>query len=178
MEIRDNDYEELLAKEQKRRRIKIFRHSLGFAIMVFFVFYTFFSEYFDYYIRLLLMIGAIIYANYELYRLIKHIKAFLSLTDELHFEDGEIIKYNPDVRKTKKWIPIESVEKVYFNIVEKPNSLFVVFEKDGDKFAESFYKQRIQDRKEFIEVLKEKDLLRRESISFQDLKEEIEQANA
>jgi len=178
MKVQEDNYEEMLAKEQKRRRIKIFRHSLGFVIMVFFVFYIYFSDLADFYIRLILMIGAVIYANYELYRLIKHVKAFLSLTDELHFEDGEIIKYNPDFRKTKKWIPIESVEKVYFNIIEKPNSLFVVYKKDGYKFAESFYKQRIKDREEVMEVLKERDLIRRKSISFQDLKDEIEQANS
>lgn len=178
MKVRENDYEEMVNKEQRRRRIKIFRHLLGMGIMVAFVIYTFFSDYFEYYIRLLLIVGAVLYASYELYRVVKHSRAFLSLTDELHFEDGEIIKYNPDSSRTKKWIPIESVEKVYFNITEKPNLLFVVYEKDGNKFAESFYKQRIKDRSDFIETLKEKDLLRRESISFQDLKEKIEQANS
>ncbi len=178
MKIRENNYGDLLRKEQRRRKIKIFRHSLGVAIMVAFVIYTLFSDYFDYYIRLLLVIGAVIYASYELYKLTKNIRALFSLIDELHFDDGEIIKYNPNFRKTKKWIPIESVEKVYFNITDKPNSLFVVYEMDGNKFAESFYKQRILGREEFIETLKEKGLFRREPISFHDLKEEIKQANS
>jgi len=173
MEKAGESYQELLKKEQRRRKIKMFRHSLGFTIMVGFLFYISFYHSLDY-IWILIMVGAIIYANYEFYRLIKHVKAFYSLDDELHYEDGEIIKYNARSRKTKKWIPIENVEEVYLFVEDKPNLLFVVYEKDGAKMAESFYKQRIKQRDEFMKDLKESSLIVEEPVSFEELKTKIE----
>ncbi len=173
MKDRDNNYEELLSKEQRRRKIKIFRHALGFAIMVGFLFYLAFYQTLDN-IWILVMVGAIIYANYEFYRLIKQIKAFISLDDELHYEEGEIIKYNVRRKKTKKWIPIENVEEVYLDVEDKPNLLFVVYEKDGAKMADSFYKQRIKQRDEFMTDLKERSLIVDEPVTFDELREKVE----
>ncbi|MBS3816719.1 MAG: hypothetical protein KGY76_04055 [Candidatus Thermoplasmatota archaeon] len=173
MKIRENDYEEQVQKERRRRKVKMIRHGLGIALMAFFILFVYFtwSEGFT---RLVLMVGGGIYLAYVLYSLYKDASAMFALTDELHFEDGEIVKYNPQVSKAKKWIPIENVKKVYFNISDKPNLIFVVYKKEGIELAESFYKQRIQEREEFIEELRERGLFEKESISFEELRDEVE----
>ncbi|MEF8873707.1 MAG: hypothetical protein V5A88_03435 [Candidatus Thermoplasmatota archaeon] len=173
MKIRENDYEEMLQKEERRRKIKIFRHLGGIGLMAVVVIFLYLRI--EGAVQIALIVGAILYILYVLRALYKDASALFSLTDELHFEDGEIIKYNPEMRKTKKWIPLESVEKVYFNITEKPNLIFVVYTKDDWKRGESFYKQRIPEREKFIEAVKEKGLFENDPISFQELKEEVEE---
>lgn len=167
------EYQELLEKEQRRRKIKMLRYLLGIIILAIFVFYTVFYTTLDD-LWLLLMVGAVLYINYELYRLIKQIKAFISLDDELHYEDGEVIKYNARRKKTKKRIPIESIDEVYLEVEDKPNLLFVVYNEDGTVKADSFYKQRIKKREKFMDVLEKKSLLADEPIRFEELKEKIQ----
>ncbi len=167
------DYRELLKKEQRRRKIKMFRHSLGFTIMIAFLIYILYYYPMDT-LWMLVLVGVIIYANYEFYRLIKQIKAFFSLDDELHYEEGEITKFNVRRKKTKKRIPIENVEEVYLNVQDKPNLLFVVYEKNGAKMADSFYKQRIKERDKFMADIEERSLIVEEPVSFEELKTKIE----
>ncbi len=102
------------------------------------------------------------------------IRTFISLDDELHYEDGEIVKYNARQQKSKKWIPLESVEEVYLEVEGKPNLLFVVYIEDDIKRAESFYKQRIKGREEFMNDIEENSLLIKEPITFEELKEKVE----
>jgi len=173
MDQAGESYRELLEKEQRRRKIKMFRHSLGFTIMVAFVFYILFYYSIDIF-WILVIVGILIYANYEIYRLIKQIKAFFSLDDELHYEEGEIIKYNARRKKTKKWIPIESVEEVYLNVEDRPNLLFVVYNEDGMKKADSFYKQRIKERDKFISDLEKRSLIVDKPVTFEELKIKVE----
>jgi len=123
---------------------------------------------------LILVAGAIIYINYVLYRLVREVKTFYSLDDELHYEDGEIIKYNARSKKTKKWIPIENVDEVYLNVEDKPNLLFVVYNEDGTKKADSFYKQRIKERDKFMADLEKRSLIVDKPITFEQLKEKVE----
>jgi len=166
-------YQELLDKEQRRRKIRIIRHSLGLTLMVIFVFLIVFLREIDT-IWLVLMVGAIIYINYVLYRLINEVKTLYALDDELHYEDGEIIKYNVRSKKTKKWIPIEDVEEVYLNVEDRPNLLFVVYNEDSMKKADSFYKQRIKERDKFMADLKERSLVVDKPVTFEQLKTKVE----
>ncbi|MFW6064187.1 MAG: hypothetical protein ACOC8Y_01270 [Candidatus Natronoplasma sp.] len=168
-----DDYRELLKKEQRRRKIKMFRHLLGFTIMIAFLIYILYYHPMDT-LWMLVLVGVIIYANYEFYRLIKQIRAFISLDDELHYEEGEITKFNVRRKKTKKRIPIENVEEVYLNVQDKPNLLFVVYEKNGAKMADSFYKQRIKEREKFMADLEERSLIEDEPVTFEELKEKVE----
>ncbi len=169
----EDGYQELLGKEKRQKNIRITRYSIGLVIMVIFVFWLVFFGPTDMY-RYAMLAVAIAYIVYALYRVLKGLNNLFSLTDELHYEDGELVKYNPKLRKAKKWIPLEKVEEVYFDIKDKPNLLFVVYRgKDGKK-ADSFYKQRIKDEEEFMEVLKEKSLISDESIKFEDLKKRVE----
>ncbi|MFP3872329.1 MAG: hypothetical protein ACOC55_05950 [Candidatus Natronoplasma sp.] len=172
MEIRENDYEEMLKKEKRRRKIRIFRHVAGIILMGAVVTFLYLSI--EGMVQIALMIGGILYILYVVYSLYKDASALFSLTDELHFQDGDIIKYNPDTRKTKKFIPLESVEMVYFNITDRPNLIFVVYDQDGWRRAESFYKQRIPEREDFIEAVKEEGLFENDPITFQELKEIVE----
>ncbi len=172
MKVRQNNYEELLKKEKRRRKIRVFRHLAGIILMAFVILFLYFRT--EGMVQIALMVGGILYILYVLRALYKDASALFSLTDELHFEDGDIIKYNPDMRKTKKWIALENVEKVYFNITDKPNLIFVVYDLDGWRRAESFYKQRIPEREKFVEEVKEKGLFDNDPISFSELKEEVE----
>jgi len=173
MDKSGESYRELLQKEQRRRKIRIIRHSLGITLMVIFVFLIVFLREIDT-IWLILMVGSIIYINYVLYRLINEVKTLYALDDELHYEDGEIIKYNVRSKKTKKWIPIEEVEEVYLNVEDKPNLLFVVYNENGAKKADSFYKQRIKERDKFMADLEERSLIVDKPVTFEQLKAKIE----
>ena len=166
-------YRELLDKEQRRRKIRIIRHSLGLTLMVIFVFLIVFLREIDT-IWLVLMVGSIIYINYVIYKLISEVKTLYSLDDELHYEEGEIIKYNARRKKTKKWIPIESVEEVYLNVEDRPNLLFVIYNEDGMKKADSFYKQRIKERDKFISDLEKRSLIVDKPVTFEELKIKVE----
>lgn len=168
-----DDYKELLQKEQRRRKIKIFRHLLGMIIMIAFSIYIiYFSP--GTTLWIILLFGSLIYASFELFRMFNQIRTFISLDDELHYEDGEIVKYNARQQKSKKWIPLESVEEVYLEVEGKPNLLFVVYIEDDIKRAESFYKQRIKGREEFMNDIEENSLLIKEPITFEELKEKVE----
>ncbi len=167
------DYSELLAKEQRRRKIKILRHSLGITLMVIFIILIVFLREMDR-VSIVLVAVAVLYINYVFYRLFSDIKSMYSLDDELHYEDGEIVKFNVRSKKTKKWIPLENVEEVYLNVEDKPNLLFVVYEEDGSKRADSFYKQRIKERDKFLDDLEERSLIIDEPVTFEELRGKIE----
>lgn len=167
------EYQDRLEKEKRRRNIKILRHALGLLLSTLLVLWIFFTRPTD--INWILIIGlVVIYILYSLYRLLKGMNELYSLEDELHYEDGEIVKYNPRVQKSKKWIPIENVEEVYFNIEEKPDMLYVVHMEEGNKMADSFYKQRIEGKDDLMEDLKERSLLKEKPISYDQLKEIVQ----
>ncbi|MBS3782744.1 MAG: hypothetical protein KGY66_04605 [Candidatus Thermoplasmatota archaeon] len=167
------DYRELLKKEQRRRKIRMLRHSIGLTLMAAFLLWLFF-----YGPRgttwILLSVVGVLYIIYVLYRLINEVKTFFSLDDELHYEEGEITKFNVRQKKTKKRIPIENVEEVYLNVQDKPNLLFVVYNEDEMKKADSFYKQRIKEREKFMADLEERSLIVDEPVTFEELKEKVE----
>ncbi len=167
------DYKEQLEKEQRRRNIKILRHSSGLVIMALIVTWIFFTRPMETNWILLMSLG-IIYVVYAFYRLLNGLKKLYSYEDELHYEDGEIIKYNPRIRKSKNWIPIENVEEVYLKVEDKPNLIFVVYNEGGIKKADSFYKQRIKERDQFMEELEERSLIVDKPISFEELKAKVE----
>lgn len=165
-----DDYQERLKKEQRRRKIRMFRHSFGLILTVILLVYLFlFTNYSQQW--MLLIVGGTIYIVYVLYKLVKEVKTFLALDDELHYEDGAIIKFNVRLKKTKKRIPIENVEEVYLNIEEKPDMLYVIYMEEGNKRADSFYKQRIKGRDDLMYELEKKSLLKEESISYDRLRE-------
>ncbi len=168
-----SEYQKKLGKEMRRRRIKIFRHVIGIILMAVLIIWVVLSDYSGtaWFLLIGLGIAYIIYVNYKL---IKDVKTFFAYTDELHFEDGEIIKFNSALNKTKKRIPIENVEEVYFDIEDKPNLIFVVYSEKGGKWADSFYKQRIKGEEEFMEVLKKRSLVNEKRIMFQELKQKVE----
>ncbi len=176
MKVRYDNFQEKVKKERKRRKIRIFRHVAAILIMAAYLVYRFFFDWDTGLAAVMLMAIAFLIIAYSAYSLYKDASAMSSLLDELHFEDGDIIKYNPNRKISKLRIPIENVEKVYFNIENKPNLLFVVYNSDIGKRAESFYKQRIRQRDKFIDMLKEKDLFRKDPILFKELKEEVEGA--
>ncbi len=172
MEVRQNDYQELLQKEQRRRRIRIFRHIAGIILLGILVVYLYLNWKGD--TNDILLTGvAVLMILYFIYASYKDGSALISLTDELHFEDGDIIKYNPDISKTKKRIPLENVLQVYFDVTDKPNLIFVVYDQKGWKRAESFYKQRILEREKFIKTVKKEGLFNNEPITFKELKKEF-----
>ena len=173
MDKSGESYRELLEKEERRRKIRITRHSLGITLAVILILLILFLREIDTR-SLIFLVGAMIYINYVLYKLISEVKTLYSLDDELHYEDGEIIKYNARSKKTKKWIPIEDVEKVYLNVEDKPNLLFVVYNEDGTKKADSFYKQRIKERDKFMADLEKRSLIVDKPITFEQLKEKVE----
>ncbi len=167
------EYQDLLKKEMNRRRLVMLRYVIGIVVMIGLALWIIFYGERNTSSNLLLIVafGYMVYANY---RLVKEAKTYLAYLEELHFDDGEIIKYNPGINKTKKWIPIEKVEKVYMNIEDKPNLLFVVYRESEDyRRAESFYKPRIKDEEEFMDVIKKRSLLDEEAITFEELKEKI-----
>ncbi|MEF8835480.1 MAG: hypothetical protein V5A76_04930 [Candidatus Thermoplasmatota archaeon] len=168
----EEDYQELLQKEQRRRNIKILRHALGLIITSVLVIWVFLTQPMETNWILIMAVG-IIYIIYVFYRLLDSMNKLYSLDDELHYENGEIIKYNPRIHKQKTLIPIENVEEVYLNVEDKPNLLFVVYQKDDLKRADSFYKQRIKERDKFMADLEERSLIADESVTFEQLKEKV-----
>ncbi|MEF8833020.1 MAG: hypothetical protein V5A66_05855 [Candidatus Thermoplasmatota archaeon] len=169
----EEDYQELLQKEQRRRNIKILRHALGLIITSVLVIWVFLTQPMETNWILIMAVG-IIYIIYVFYRLLDSMNKLYSLDDELHYENGEIIKYNPRIHKQKTLIPIENVEEVYLNVEDKPNLLFVVYQKDDLKRADSFYKQRIKERDKFMADLEERSLIVDESVTFEYLKDKVE----
>lgn len=170
----DDEYEELLEKELKERKIRIIKYIFEIVIMLGLSIYIIFWSPRD--TPWLILLGfSVVYVIFVNYRLVKGIKTYLAYGDELHFDEGEIIKFNSVLQKTKKRIPIEKVEAVYTDIQDKPNLIFVVHQEAKDyKKAESFYKQRINNKEEFISEIEEKSILKDEPMTFDELKSKIE----
>ncbi len=167
-----NDFDESLSREKRSRQIKNFRDLLGIILMSgMAVFFWFYEK--DPIPRKPFLVITIIYIAGAGFFLGRRFVKYISLSDRLKFEDGDIIKFNPKYGGEKFRIPIESVEKVYQSIEEYPEIIYVVYRENGDKMAQKFIKSNIYDEEEFLESLKEKDLLIEESISYRDLKEEI-----
>ena len=97
--------------------------------------------------------------------------------DDLLIDKGDIIKYNALQRSEKARISIDEIEKVYFNITDLPNTFYIVYKREGNTYAENFYKERIEHENKFYGLIEDKDLINEEPISFRELKEEIEQSN-
>lgn len=173
MEYGNEEYQEKLGKEKRRRNIRIIRNSLGMSLMIIFAIWLYFFGPEEMY-RMPLFAASVVIILYYIYKLSQELQVFYSLVDELHFEDGELVKYNPRLHKTQNWIPIESIEDVYFNVEDKPNLLYVVYSEDGDKKAESFYKQRIKDEEKVRKALEKRSLIVEEPIAFEELKEKVE----
>ncbi|MFW6040922.1 MAG: hypothetical protein ACOC85_03715 [Thermoplasmatota archaeon] len=167
------EYDELLKKELKRRRIKMFKNLLSIILMGGFALYIYYFERgFEY--RTIIIAFSIGYIIIISILMVKRYLKYRSLTDDLLLNGKTIVKYNAYQQIEKARIPIESVEKVYWNIKELPNTFYVVFQKNGERFAVNFYKQRIEEKKKFLEIIKKKDLLYKKTISFDELKEDIE----
>ena len=173
MEEPEGGYEELLGKELRRRKIKILRSLIGILLISGFAIYIYFFEP-DFSHRWLVVIAALGYISIVGYLLIRKVAVYRSLTDDLILDEGTILKYNEDQQMEKIRIPLESVEKVHFNIKDLPHTFYVVYIKDGNKRAENFYKERIKDEDEFIEVINENNLVDKDPITFEELKEDIE----
>lgn len=170
----DADYKEDLEKEKRKRKTKIYRDILGISLMLVFVVVVSFYEQ-RYYYRMFYYIASIVYVVVISYFLLKRISKYRGLTDDLMLKDGDIIKYNSHQDKEKRRIPLEQVKNVYINIEELPRTLYVVYSKNGDIYAENFYKTRIKNEDKFFKAIEKRDLKREDSISYDELKEMIEE---
>lgn len=172
-EIDDLDYQEDLEKEKRKRKTKIYRDILGIILMVIFaVVVTFYED--RYYYRMFYYIASAVYVTLISYFLLKKISEYRGLTDDLLIKNGDIVKYNSHQDKEKLRVPIEQVKEVYVNIEDLPRTLYVVYTQDGETYAENFYKTRINNKDKFFEMIDERDLKKEDSISYDKLKDMIE----
>lgn len=170
----DLNYEEDLKKEKKRRKYKIYGKLSGLVIMGVLIVMVYLTEPQYSLVYYILAVGYIVFITYKL---LKDIDAYRSLMDDLLIEDDHIIKHNEDLNSEIMRIPIHKIKKVHYNIEELPRTLYIVYEEEGNLFAENFYKPRIEEKKRFIEMMEEKGLLVKDPTSFKTLKEEIESSS-
>lgn len=173
MDDHDPDYEEDLKKEKKRRKRRIYGKVTGLVVMGIFIMIVSIYEA-RFYHLLFYYIAGFGYIFFLGYRLMKEIGELRSLMDDMLLEDDDILKYNARVGSEIIRIPIDKVEKVYYNIEELPRTLYIVYNDDGNLRAENFYKTRIKQKEDFIDLMESRELLNREPISFDTLKEIIE----
>lgn len=170
MGISKEKYEELLEKEKNKRKSRMRKYQFGiFVVAILFAVAFFINISWTYRIILMVVIG--FHGTVLIYLVIKNLSMYFSLTDELRIEGDKIAKYNPDQNKYKIWINIDDIENVYMNIEKRPNTFYVVYEEDGNRSAEGFYKERIPEKKRFYIIMKERNLLIKERISFPELKD-------
>lgn len=169
----DHNYKEDLKKEKKRRKRKMYGKVTGLIVMGIFLGVVTYYETRFYYLMFYYIAG-FGYIFFLGYKLMKDIGSYRSLMDDLLIEGDYIVKYNARIGSEIMRIPIDKIEKVYYNIDELPRTLYVVYKEDGYKRAEHFYKTRIEEKEKFIDSMEDRGLLKRETISFDVLKEKIE----
>lgn len=170
MGISKEKYKELLEKEKGKRKSRMKKYQFGlFLIAILFAVAYFINIDWTYRIILMVVIG--FHGPIFIYLIIKNLSLYYSLTDELRIEGDKITKYNPNQDKYKVRINIEDVENVYMNIEKRPNTFYIVYEEDGDRSAEGFYKERIPEKERFFEQMEERDLIIEDRISFPELKD-------
>ncbi|MFP4050993.1 MAG: hypothetical protein ACLFVB_04560 [Thermoplasmata archaeon] len=170
MGISKNKYEELLEKEKNRRKSRMKKYQFGVFIVAILIGVAFFIN-IDWTYRIILIIVIGFHGTILIYLIIKNLSLYYSLTDELKIEGDHITKYNPDQDKYKIWINIDDIENVYMNIEKRPNTFYIVYEEDGERRAEGFYKERIPEEEKFFSLMEERDLMKNERISFPELKD-------
>ncbi|MFO7792257.1 MAG: hypothetical protein R6W73_04640 [Candidatus Saliniplasma sp.] len=171
--MEDPDYEEDLKKEKELRRRKMYKKIIVMVLMGSFIGVVTLYESRFYY-RLFYYIAGFGYIFFIGYRLMKDFGNYRSLMDDMLLEGNSIIKYNTRVGTEIMRIPINKVDTVYYNIKELPRTLYVVYTEDGYKRAEHFYKTRIKEKEKFIDLMEDREMLKKEPISFDTLKEMIE----
>ncbi len=176
MERSLEEYETNLEKELKRRKVRMYR-DIGVLLLsaIFAVYLFMFGEGSN--VNILLILVLIGYSMITIYGLKKKLRLYHSYFDELRVEKRSIVKYNPKRDKVISSITFDSITKVYTNIKKMPYTLYVLYETEGEKKAEGFYKTRIKDEDEFRRVLKKKDLLNEEDVSVDDLMDIIQCVN-
>ncbi len=171
----DGSYEENLAKELKDRKWSIYSDLLGLSILLFITIFLHFRFHMENeIIKLFLMIGLFIYILVFFLRLRKKLLEYHSYMDDLHFEEGHVIKYSSSRRKEVLRISAEDVKAVYTNIKRMPWTIFVVYRTEKGLAAESFYKKRVRDKKKFYDFAKKNDLMHSDYIDIEELKETVE----
>ncbi len=170
MGISKEKYEELLEKEKEKRKSRMKKYQFGIFVVAILFGIAFFIN-IDWTYRIILMVIIGLHGSILIFLVIKNLSLYYSLTDELQIEGDKIAKYNPNQEKYKIWIDIDDIENVYMNIEERPNTFYIVYEVDGDRSAEGFYKERIPDKEKFFEIIEERGLVKEERISFPELKD-------
>ena len=170
MGISKEKYEELLKKEMNKRKSNMKKYQFAIVIVAILFAVAYFIN-IDWTYRIILMVILGIHGTIFIYLVIKNLSLYFSLTDELHIEGDKIVKYNPDQQKSKVWIKIDDIENVYLNIERRPNTFYIVYEEDGNRSAEGFYKERIPEKERFYDLMEERNLLIEDRISFAELKD-------
>ncbi|MFO8110322.1 MAG: hypothetical protein R6U17_07385 [Thermoplasmata archaeon] len=162
-----------IEKEHKMRKLKIWRDVVGLSIIAAFIILVFFYE-MDLWVRTALVLLGAVYLIYTMTKLKNSMKQYYSLHDDLVVKNGHITKVNSKIGRKVWKMPLEHVVKVCPNIKGMPNTLYVLFERDGKKGAENFYKHRIKNPEDVEKLLEERGLLEEKYISVDDLKRSIE----
>jgi len=161
-----------LDKETKMRKIKVWRDIIALAIVGAFVVLTFYYA-MQVWVRMVFVVLGALYIIYLSFRLKNAIDQYYALTEDLIIRGGHLVKVSPKVGVDLWEMPLDNVVKVYPKIKKMPNTLYVMFEKDGKMGAEHFYKYRIKDQENFEEILKKRDLLHDDYVSLDHLKNKI-----
>ena len=169
----EEEYEEQLDKELKRRKMHVFRDVGIVVLSVVFALYLFlFQERSN--MNMVLMLVLVGYGMITIYGLRKKMILYYIYFDELQMEKGSIVKYNPKQDKIIIKIPFDSITGVYTNIKKMPYTLYVLYEDEGKKKGQRFYKTRIQNEDEFEKLLYKKNLIKEEYVDVEDLMDIIE----
>ncbi|MFW5928687.1 MAG: hypothetical protein ACOCSL_05720 [Thermoplasmatota archaeon] len=170
MGISKEKYEELLEKEKNKRKSRMKKYQFGVFIVAILIGIAFFID-IDWTYRIILIIVIGFHGSVLTYYIIKNLSLYYSLTDELKIEGDHITKYNPDQDKYKIWIKIDDIENIYMNIEKRPNTFYIVYEEDGDRRAEGFYKERIPEKERFFDLMEERNLVIEKRITYPELKD-------
>ncbi len=157
-----------LDRELKMRQAKVWGNMLGMAIMlVFLVVIIFYPT--EPWIKVALIALFAIYMVIIGSRLKDSLKQYYALNEELVIKGGHIKKVNSKMGVEIWEMPLDDIIGVFTNIEGMPNTLFVLFEKDGERGAENFYKHRIKDLDKFNMLLKKRGLLNESSVTLEEL---------
>lgn len=170
MGISKEKYEELLEKEKDKRKSRMKKYQFALFVVAILFAAAFFIN-IDWTYRIILMVVIGFHGTLLIYLIIKNLSLYYSLTDELRIEGDKVTKYNPNQDKYKIWIDISDIENVYMNIEKRPNTFYIVYDEDGDRSAEGFYKERVPEKEKFFDLMEERDLIIEERISFPELKD-------
>ncbi len=155
------------------RKIKIWRDIFSLSIVGAFIILSFVFE-MRVWVRTLFVVMGGVYVVYLLFRLKNSIDQYYALTEDLIIKGGHIVKVSPKVGVTLWKMPLDNIIKVFPNVKSMPHTMYILFEKDGKKGAENFYKHRIKDPKKLEEIFKKRDVLDERYISLKELKRRVE----